>query len=274
MFVVRLNMKRSLIAIFCLAIIIGSLSCFDFTYANELAETDKFNVINVQGKIIVANTGNEMKRGDIYVEGTRLNFTTSSSRAAIVNSSKGRFVLTGSSKGKVKVLPATNNISSRSGALLNIVDLKNHFSDRYLILKNSEVQIGKAAFPMGNQEFFYLTYEYNGEKIAKKLRNEDDFLILNKEEIYKIDGKAIPYEEKEMTLYYKKDGKGIKINTFTPVFANNENLVAEVNILLDSFSDASNEEKIKEVVSYLNEFYGNPHKENLKAWLKAEFNLE
>ena len=126
---------------------------------------------------------------------------------------------------------------------------------------------------MGNQEFFYLTYEHNGEEIAKKLRNEDDMLILDRDEIYKIDGKAIPYEEKEMTLYYRKNGKGMKINTFTPVFPSNKELVAEVKVLLEAFGDASDEEKVKEVTSYLNEFYGNAHKANLKSWLKAEFNL-
>lgn len=240
---------------------------------NLLAETDKFNVINVQGKIVFENSGAEMKRGDVYVSGMNLNFIDNKSRAAIVNKSQGRYVLTGSSKGKVKVLPAANNISSRSGALLNVIDLKKHFADRYLILKRSEVQIGKEAFPMGNKEFFYLTFEHNGEEIAKKLRNEDDMLILDKDEIFKVDGKAIPYEEKEMTLYYRKDGKGMKINTFVPVFADNDQLVAEVKILLQSYEDVSDEEKVKEVTSYLNEFYGNAHKANLKSWLKAEFNL-
>lgn len=266
---------KKIISIFSVLIVVSAMISFiDLREAANLAESDKFNVITVQGKIIFKKSGEEMKRGDIYISGTRLSFLSNNSRAAIVNKSKGRFVLTGSSKGKIKVLPAVNNMSSRSGALLNVVDLKKHFADRYLILKRSEVQIGSAAFPMDNEHFFYLTYDYNGEEIAKKLRHEGDFLILDKEEIYKIDGEAIPYTEKEMTLYYRKDGKGTKINSFTPVFADVDILKEEIEILLTSLDDISNEEKIKHITSYLVDFYGTPYKNNLSSWLKAEFELE
>lgn len=250
------------------------LSFLSSTDSKKLANTEKFNVINVQGRIIFKSSGDDMKRGDVYISGTKLNFTTNDARAAIVNKNKGRLILTGNTKGKVKVLPAANNISSRSGALLNVVDLKKHFSDRYLVLKRSEVQISKQAFPMNRETFFYLTYEHNGEEIAKKLRNEDDFLILDKDEIYKVDGKPIPYEEKQMTLYYRKDGKGMKINDFTPVFPESEELKEEVMILLNGLGDISEEEKIKEITGYLHDFYGTPHKNNLNDWLKAELKLE
>jgi hypothetical protein len=266
-------MKKWLIIFVGFSVVLGTLSLLSLKDKYRLAEADKFNVINVQGKIVFEKTGAEMKRGDIYVSGMNLDFIDSKSRASIVNKSQGRLVITGSSKGKVKVLPAANNISSRAGSLLNVIDLKKHFSDRYLVLKRSEVQIGKEAFPMGNKYFFYLTYDYNGEEIAKKLRNEDDMLVLDRDEIFKVDGEVIPYEEKEMTLYYRKEGKGMKINTFTPVFPDNDELVAEVKVLLNSYSDVSDLEQAKAVTSYLNEFYGNAHKANLKSWLKAEFNL-
>jgi len=270
-----LKMKSRYVLILCVCVTSAILmSLLGTEKTKRLANTERFDVINVQGRIIFKSSGADMKRGDIYVTGTKLNFATNDARAAIVNQNKGRLILTGNTKGKIKVLPAANNISSRSGALLNVVDLKKHFSDRYLILKRSEVQISKQSFPMDRETFFYLTYEHNGEEIAKKLRNEDDFLILDKEEIYKIDGKAIPYEEKEMTLYYRQDGKGLKINTFTPVFPDNEELKAEVNVLLEGLGKVSEEEQIKEITSYLNDFYGNPHKNNLRDWLKSEFKLE
>jgi len=267
--------KRKHILVLCVLLSsVGFMSVLNDGASKKLANTERFSVINVQGRIIFKSSGADMKRGDVYVTGTKLNFATNDARAAIVNPNKGRLILTGNTKGKIKVLPAANNISSRSGALLNIMDLKKHFSDRYLILKRSEVQISKQSFPMNRETFFYLTYEHNGEEIAKKLRNEDDFLILDKEEIYKVDGKSIPYEEKEMTLYYRKDGKGLKINTFTPVFPDNEELKAEVKMLLDGLGEKEEEEQIKEVTSYLNDFYGNPHKNNLRDWLKSEFKLE
>ena len=240
-------MKIGLSIIAIVILIFGTLSWYGTSGAKKLSDSDKFNVINVQGRIVVEKSGEDMKRGDVYVTGTQLSFITNKSRAAIVNKSKGRYVLTGSVKGKVKVLPAANNISSRGGALLNIVDLKKHFSDRYLILKQSEVQIGKASFPMDKDQFFYLSYLHEGERIAKKLRYEDDYLIFDKEEIFKIDGVSIPYEEKKMTLYYRKEGKGMKINTFTPVFADNDELVEEVKMLIESFEGEPNEQMRKEI---------------------------
>lgn len=233
---------------------------------------NEYKVITVQGRIVFQQSGKDMQRGDLYVTGTPLNFETPSARAAIVNSSSGRYVLS-STKGKIKVLPAANNVSSRSGALINVVDLKNHFSDRYLILGTSKVQIGAESFPMNETSFFYLTYEHNGEIIPKKLAFENDKLIFDASDIYKIDGQPIDVVEKEMTLYYKGE-KTYKINTFTPVFPNLAELKEEVTILLETLKDADNAKKKEEVTAHLNEFYGSAHKDNLNNWLKTEFNIE
>lgn len=239
-----------------------------------LPGAEEYKVIKVQGKIIFEKTGTDMKTGDVYISGTPLSFATNESRAAVISKENGRFVLSGNTKGKIKVLPAANNIDSRGGALLNIVDLKKHFEGRYLVIKRSEVQIGYDAFPMDKEHFFYVVYEHNGEKIPKQLSHEGDFLILDKDEIFKIDGNPIPVEEKEMTLYYRKDGKGWKINDFTPIFPDPVELKSEVNVLLEGMPSSSDSTKFKEVNAYLNEFYGAPHDNNLNTWLKAEFGIE
>lgn len=234
--------------------------------------SNEYKVVTVQGRIIFEQTGKDMQRGDLYVTGTPLSFTSTTDRAAIINDVNGRYVLS-SSKGKLKVLPAANNVSSRGGALLNIVDLKNHFAGRYLVLGKSRIAVSPESFPMSDTKFFYLTYEHNGEQINKKLPFETDNVILDATEIFKIDGNAIPVEEKLMTLYYKGD-KTYKINSFTPVFADEKSLKEEVTILLETIKEKTNADKMNEVTSYLNEFYGNPAKENLSAWLKTEFGIE
>lgn len=267
-------MKKVLIG----AILIIATLTFTFSVNSEqkstMDMTDQYKVINVQGRILFKKSGDDMKRGDTYVAGTLLEFTSNQSRAAIINKISGRFVLTGNSKGKVKVLPAANNISSRSGALLNVVDVKKHFAERYLVLDKSEIQIGSQAFPMDKDHFFYLTYEHKGEEIAKKLSFDEDKLILDKEEIFKIDGESIEVEEKKMTLYYRNDGKGTKINTFTPIFPNMLDLKEEVSLILEMFDNESVDKKINEITAHLIEFYGKPQSDNLNAWLEAEFELK
>lgn len=242
--------------------------------AVKLAGVDKYNVIKVNGRIIFQKTKVDMKRGDIYVNGTPLHFTTVQSRAAVVSDQKGRFVLSGAEKGETKILPAANNISSRAGALINMVDLRNHFSGKYLIIDKMELELSEESFPMNESSFFYLSYMHNDEQIRKKLSHNGDHLILDKEEIFKIDGKSIPIDEKEMTLFYRSGDKSSKISTFTPVFPDLVELKAEVDIILSEYKDENAETKIKEVSGFLGEFYGKPQSDNLEAWLKIEYDLD
>lgn len=266
--------KRAYLSIFALAIgAFGFWSASTDNAETKLADNE-YKVITVQGQIVFEKTGKDMHRGDLYVEGTPLDFKTNESRASIYNSNQGRYVLSGTSRGKMKILPSVNNISTRSGAILNLVDLKNHFDGRYLVIKRMEVQISHEAFPMNENTFFYLRYDHNEESIAKRLKFEGDRLILDAEDIFKIDGKAIPVEEKEMTLYYRDIDKTLKINKFTPVFPDPEELKAEVGVLLTEMKKKEYDDKIEEVTSFLNEFYGRPYKPNLMNWLSAEFGLK
>ncbi|MBD3637325.1 MAG: hypothetical protein HUJ25_08240 [Crocinitomicaceae bacterium] len=268
-------MKRKIILSLITAIAITTtLSFVSFNKAEELAGTDKYKVIKVDGKIIFQKTKEDMKKGDIFLSGMALSFETPQSRAAVISALKGRFVLSASEKGQTKILPAANNISSRAGALINMIDLQNHFSGKYLVIGEMRLELGEEAFPMNDDSFFYLSYYHNEEKINKKLDSDGAFLILNKEEIYKIDGEPIPVEEKEMTLYYMSDGKNQKVSTFTPVFPDLNDLKEEVEIILSEYEDKDNETKIKEVTAYLNEFYGHPQKDNLGVWMEEEFDIK
>lgn len=234
--------------------------------------TDQYKVIKVDGQIVFQKTNVDMKSGDVFMQGTALNFKTPQSRAAVISNLKGRFVLSPSEQG-TNILPAANNVSSRAGALLNLIDLQNHFAGKYLVLGEMKLQIGKEAFPMNDENFFYLSYMHNEEQIRKKLEFEGDFLILNKEEIFKIDGKSIPVEEKEMTLFYRQGKESKKISSFTPVFPDLTSLKSELEVILEEYKEKDAATQIKEITAYLNEFYGNPQKDNLASWLSTEFGL-
>ena len=256
--------------LFVLVALIG-FALFAFYPGKEEATPLEYKVINVQGNILYVQTGNEMKRGDTYLEGTTLNFETKDSRAAIMNKSVGRMVLTGNDKGKIRILPAQNNISSRSGALLNLIDLKSHFSGRYLILDKTEVEISSPDYKMDDQNFFYIRYDFMDESIPKRLDNDGNKLILDKNQIFKIDGEPIPTFETEMTLYYSKEGNNTKISKFTPVFPDLEALKEELTLMFSVFEFKDEEAKYNEVKAHLNEFYGTPHDDDLKTWMNQEF---
>ena len=62
-------------------------------------------------------------------------------------------------------------------------------------------------------------------KISKKLTYKSgNVLVIDKDEIYKIDGNPIEVKPLEMTLYYMQDGKATKISTFKPVFPDLEGI--------------------------------------------------
>lgn len=242
--------------------------------AHKLAESDKYKVIRVDGRIVFQRTNSDMKKGDVFLSGTKLSFKTPQSRAAVISSLKGRFVLSASEKGQTKLLPAANNISSRSGALINLIDLQNHFTGNYLVLDKLSLEVGAENFPMDNKHFFYLSYEHEGEKIRKKMSFEGNKLEIDKEEIFKVDGASIPITKTQMTLYYREDSASKKINSFTPVFPDLTELKDEVQIIMDEFETKSAKVKVQEITAYLDEFYGKPQKENLNEWLNREFEIK
>lgn len=252
--------------------LISSLSLKD---ARKLAETDKYKVIKVDGRIIFQRTKADMKSGDVFVSGTVLDFTSPQARAAVISSLKGRFVLSAAEKGQTKILPAANNISSRSGALINFMDLENHFTGNYLVLDKLTLEIGDENFPMDDDRFFYVSFEFNGEKIRKKLDFETgNLLVISKDEIFKIDGEPIPAQNLEMALYYREGETSTKISEFKPVFPDLVELKNEVEIIIDEFSDKAAEIKVQEITAYLDQFYGKPQKENLINWLDLNFEIK
>lgn len=238
------------------------------TAADKLA--DEYKVIKVTGKILYKNSGKEMSTGDIFKSSEPLKFNSENSRAAIISKLKGRFVLVPPSKSqKTNLVPAVNNISSRSGAIVNELDLKNHFSGNYLILDRLELPVSESTFPQDKTHFFFLSYEYKGEKIAKKLPSDGNKLILDKEEIFSIDGKPIAPFNTEMVLFYRDatSKENLMISKFNPVFPDNESLKKEVDVILEEYSDKTEEKKFNEVKGYLTEFYGKPYDENLREWM-------
>lgn len=238
------------------------------TSADKLA--DEYKVIKVTGMILYKNSGKEMSTGDVFNSNVPLKFSTDNSRAAIISKLKGRFVLAPPSKSqKTNLVPAVNNISSRSGAIVNELDLKNHFSGNYLILNRLELPINESTFPQDKEHFFFLSYEYKGEKIAKKLPSKGNKVIFDKKDIFSIDGKSIAPFNTEMLLFYRdaSSKENMRISKFNPIFPDNESLKKEVEVILDEYSGKTDDKKFNEVKGYLTEFYGKPYDENLRDWM-------
>jgi hypothetical protein len=235
---------------------------------------DNYQVIRVDGTILFVKSGKTMIRGDVFAETEKIEFKSKESRAAVISKLAGRKILTPSTSGKPELLPAMNNVASRSGAMVNAIDMRNHFSGNYLLLGKSEMQISKESFPMDDTRFFFIRYEYQGETINKKLNATDDKLVMDTDELYKIDGRPIDRTTvRAMTLYYRDGSKNTLIAEFTPVAPVEDVLKEEVGIILEQTKATTADEKVEEVMAYLTEFYGKPEKEALKTWVSGNFKL-
>jgi hypothetical protein len=125
---------------------------------------------------------------------------------------------------------------------------------------------------MNENNFFYIRYVYKGDTINKRLLYSNDTLTIEKKSLLTVDGKPIPNPEISlMEIFYLQKGettKRVLINSFDPVFLNEDDLKSEVNIILESMQKKDKSAKIDEIISYISEMYGKPNRENITEWLE------
>jgi hypothetical protein len=137
-----------------------------------------YKLIKVNGAIQYVSSGSKMTQGDIFADSEDLSFESPTSRAAVINPGKGRFILTPQSANQLSgtkshFLPAMSNISTRGGTLNSLNDIQDQFTGPVAILQKASWHINPYQFPMDENSFFYLQYQHHGEQINKKLLFEN-----------------------------------------------------------------------------------------------------
>lgn len=239
---------------------------------------DDYKVIKVNGTITIKARGATLQTGTVFTDKDDLLFSTAEATAAVINSRKGRLILTSKnhdlSAARSNYLPAMYSMATR-GALISKSDLQNHFSGKYAVLQKLLLVINKANFPMNKDHFFFLRYAYKGENINKKLDFSGDSLIIDRKKLYTVDGNPIPGPDNTgIALYYRNGAESLLISKFELIFPDNEKLKQEVQVILDVCKNRTDKEKLGEINSYINEFYGKVNSSNLTAWAQKNFNLK
>lgn len=254
------------------------LAALLFVLSGNLLAADKYKVIKVIGSIVLKETGAMLASGDVILASDAIVFKTPNAKASVVSSQSGRLILTAgtalepSTNVKSNLLPPMANISSRAGAILNYTDLRNHFAGKFLLLEESYTQIHKGSFPMHDSSFFYLTYSHNGEAINKRLKSNNDTLLILERELFRVDGRPISYPESTAVKMSYMSGKtSLPVADFEIVVPENKHLVKEVQMILDASAGKSKAQVTADVLSYLGEFYGKTDADNVQRWLKKNF---
>lgn len=240
---------------------------------------DDFKVIKVSGSILLKTRGISLETGTVFSGKEDLLFRSQDATAAVINSQKGRLVLTSNShdlsSAKSNFMPAMYNISSRGGSINNSKDLSSRFSGKYVVLDRQNNKIDGKVFPMDKDHFFFLRYIYKGEEINKKLMYSGDTLIIEKKNLFTVDGNPIPSADNtSIRLFYRKGSESVFISQFDLIFPDQEQLKKETGIILTELKAKSASVKISEVGSYINDFYGKVDRGNLTAWLKSNFGIK
>lgn len=246
-----------------------------FIFINSAFSQTDFKVIKVNGSIVLKTKGISLETGTVFSDKEDLLFRSEDATAAVINSQKGRIILTRKnhdlSTASANSLPAMYNISSRS---MTNKDLSDYFSGKCVVLDRLEIEVDNNSFPMDKDHFFFLRYTFNGEEINKKLSFTNDTLIIDKKSLLTIDGNPIPRPDNtSITLYYRKDTGSVQISEFDLIFPDMKQLSKEIKIILDEINAKTYKEKVNETGSYINEFYGKVYRENLTSWLKTNFGL-
>jgi hypothetical protein len=242
-----------------------------------------FKVITVNGEIVATKANITLENGVEIYSDDNFDFRKPNSRAAMINSERGRVVLTEQNASdafsKAAFAPAISSVSARSGAVSSIAELKSIFDDKLLIIECIKLKVGSAEFPMEDNKFFFIRYTYNDEIINKKLSFNLDTLIIDKNELFTVDGKAIESQNiNQFNLYYHQKGseqpESILINAFEPIFVSTKQLKPEIDIIFEEFKGKSFDIILSEVYDYLNSFYGKVDRGYIEKWLKKEYKVE
>jgi hypothetical protein len=241
-----------------------------------------YMVIHVNGKIEKTSTKKLITRGSSLAPKEKLNYLTQGARAVVVDRQEGkRMILQNSNTGQAEVqsnlAPSMGNISSRGGALLNRLDVKNYFQGKFAIIETLKVPVNAQVFPQSDTQFFFIQMVYLGETINKKLNYSGDTLLINKDSLLQVDQKPIKNEDvTDMQLMYFSNVNGnittSKISdTFYPVFPDTTQLNQEVELLLNTLPDHATLDKLDFVVGYIQDAYGKTRRENIEVWFNQYF---
>ncbi|MEQ6119400.1 hypothetical protein [Reichenbachiella sp. MALMAid0571] len=226
-----------------------------------------YTIIHSIGKIYDTKSEKYLTKGMRIDESAKLKFESSDAKAAVLSSSRGRFVIQEQENvaGKSEIAyalssvlsPARGRLSTRSGGINNKLDFEKRFGEGPVaILGNTyKVAVSSTAYPMSDNRFFYASYAYKGEVINKKLSNEGDSLVFEASDFYSVDDKSIdPAEVSDVKLFYfnATSEQSELITSLELVVINKD----DIKYLMENIGGGTTSEKEKNVAEIIAMLYG------------------
>jgi hypothetical protein len=239
-----------------------------------------YYVLQVKGKVKSTKTGKDIKTNDVIKADDQLKFSTATDAVAVVSTKAGRFVLKPGKPNKsneflayVKdaLSQANNRLSTRAGIFNNVIDFKTYFEKHVFLMPEQTYVVGRQAYPISDKAFFFVRYIRNGEEVNKQLPFvADTLLVINRDELFKVDGQPInPAEAKDFQLFYYNEKGATALTTLHLTLTDPASVKQELEVLQKAMTSAKTPSaKAKdEIIAYLQENYGKVEEGNVVKWL-------
>jgi len=254
-----------------------------WTLTTSLAMAQDYFVLQVKGQVKRTKSGVVVKTKDVIKADEQLTFSSPADAVAVVNPKAGRFIIKPGAPTKKNELfafvkdalsQASSRLSTRSGGFNNVLDFQTYFKDPILLLPELRYKVNGDSYPINENSFFYIEYQYKGEAIPKQLKiNPDSLLIIERAELFKIDGQSIAAGETTgHQLMYLNNGSASLLSSLQFNLADPETVKTEITVLVDALkSEKASPKKITdEAMAYLLENYAKVDESNLKRWLNLK----
>lgn len=256
--------------------IIITAGLFNLMGYSTAAQT--YTVVRAQGKVSLQSNHKPLRREDKF-KAAPLQFSSTKDFLVVLDEREAAFLLYTDAtlkKHRTKPLPP---IGTRPGLILNDLQLRKFLNDNdSLLLLNGQFSLilGKDAFPMDDQHFFYLQYVWKGDTINKKLSFKHDTLLIKAVELYKVDEQPIdPAEVSEKCYLFYLNTQTQESVAYpaldSPIYIvqpNDKEVKKEVKMMLQPYWDKPFHICLQAALTYLSGIYGTPGDAELEQLLK------
>lgn len=231
-----------------------------------LAAQDVYFISHKKGVVIKKGQKQPLKVGDAVYLTDSLSYDKPESYLSVCSPVKGNRILQRDKKAippkqgefflavKDLLAPATKTVTLgvRAGRLNSMFDLTNFFRSfsrlsPMLVVDYRRIPLNGTNFPDRANQFFYITYRYDGEAIDKKLSFKEPasardtlFLLIN-ENLYSVDGKPVDPEKPESLALYSRVENTDKNTLVAPLhirYCTTETILPELQVIYKTFKES------------------------------------
>ena len=219
-----------------------------------------------------------------YTDDLELDFSTGQDIVVVVSPEKGRYVISARNSmvvgGIVKVRVRENFVpcpmlrdGERMSAETDIHDLLR--DGRFSILDSVSLPLNAAYVDDHANQYFLLSYQYNGRQLAKKIAISPShpYLTLSADLFRSYDEQIDPAHAQQIELYFHDADKDLseKITDLKITSLLSESTIEELRVLVSGIRAYTNNDEaltFQEVKSHIEEFYGQISNVTLQNYLR------